>query len=61
MSAISVCISMFVHPLCCYKKGGWLINAPVLNRNNKYQDLFAVGMGSCKYTDNYFHSHFNFT
>ena len=26
----------------------WLIDAPLLNRNKKYQDLFAVGMGSCK-------------
>lgn len=23
--------------------------SPVLNRNNKYQDLFAVGLGSCKF------------
>lgn len=45
-----ITFQLFYINCCCSKKGRWLINAPVLNRNNKYQDLFAVGMGSCKYT-----------
>lgn len=35
---------MIVCFLCCHDT-----ESPVLNRNNKYQDLFAVGLGSCKF------------